>query len=592
VIYDVETKTRRAVVEASSPSFAQFSTASSYEFSADGKHILLSTQLIKLYRHSFLATWQVYTIESDTITDIVVNNDLEPFYRLAKFGPASDEMIVVDKSNLYYKASPSSEAVAITKDIFNATSVKFNGVPDWVYEEEIFSSNSATWFSTDGKKAAFIQFDDTAVPTIALSLYGTPGAYKYPETIPVSYPKAGAKNPAVKLFSVDFENIDPDNLPQITPPSLDADHLIISVAWANANDLISVWTNRVQNRGFVYKCTGAACENILTLDKDDGWIEFPTEPFFNKEGNEMIFIGSNDGYRHVKALNLETKVLASRTSGKFIVTEILKFNKEHNLIIYTANTEDDIKAQHIYAIKNENSATPTCLTCNLHSGHTYYSAEASEGGSHLVITASGPEVPRVDLYTLKVDGDKIELSDHAEIENNNGIRSTLEGKSLPRKVYDTIKFDDGSEAYVMMLLPKNLNENENVKYPILVDVYGGPDSTSVTNRFSIEWGTYLASSLGIVYAKIDGRGSGLRSDAHLHALYKNLGTVEVDDQGRTVQKLLEKYPYLDASRTGIWGNEASDVFILFSYLNQLLSFRMELWRLRIRNEFDEGQRSV
>lgn len=88
---------------------------------------------------------------------------------------------------------------------------------------------------------------------------------------------------------------------------------------------------------------------------------------------------------------------------------------------------------------------------------------------------------------------------------------------------------------------------------MLVDVYGGPDSTSVTNRFSIEWGTYLASSLGIIYARIDGRGSGLRSDTHLHKLYKKLGSVEVDDQGRAVQELIKKYSYLDATRIAIWG---------------------------------------
>ncbi|KAG5672060.1 hypothetical protein PVAND_002219 [Polypedilum vanderplanki] len=552
IIYDVLSKTKKVAVNHSAPAFEKFFSASSYEFSADGKYILLATEISKLYRHSFLATWYYYNIDEQSITEISLDNNQDKSYRLAKFGPVGSEMIVVDKNNLYYKSTPSATAVPITKDPFDPSSFKLNGVPDWVYEEEIFSSNSATWFSTDGKKVAFIQFDDTHVPTIALSLYGAPGMLKYPHIIPIQYPKAGAPNPTVRLFSVDLANFNSDNLQYITKPAdIDVDHLITSVAWANENDLISVWTNRVQNKGLVYKCNNTGCENVLTLDKSDGWIEFYTEPFFNKAGNNMIFIDSNNGYRHIQVLDLNTKRVVSRTSGKFVVTEILKYNKEHDVIIYTANTEEDIKAQHVYAIKNEDSATPVCLTCNLHNDHTYYNAEVSEAGNRLVITSSGPQIPRVDFYTLKVDDNKIELSEHFEIENNNDMKNVLNGKSLPKKLYDKITFDDGTEAYVMMLLPPNLNEDN--KYPMLVEVYGGPDSSSVTNRFSIEWGTYLASSLGIVYTKIDGRGSGLRSDEHLHKLYKNLGTVEVEDQIRTVQKLLEKYSYLDESRTGIWG---------------------------------------
>lgn len=122
---------------------------------------------------------------------------------------------------------------------------------------------------------------------------------------------------------------------------------------------------------------------------------------------------------------------------------------------------------------------------------------------------------------------------------------------MPTKIYEVVKLDEDTEAYVMMIQPPNFDESK--KYPLLVDVYGGPDSSGVNNRFSIEWGTYLASSLGIVYIKIDGRGSGLRSDTHLQKLYKKLGTVEVDDQVRTVQELLKIHSYLDETKTAIWG---------------------------------------
>lgn len=531
-------------------------TSSSFEFSPDQKYILLSANIIKLYRHSFYASWRIFNIEAGTISDVkITEEDDSGIYRLVKFGQVDASLIIVDKYNIYYKASPTSESVQVTNDGESTTTKKIvNGVPDWVYEEEVFSSNSATWFSKDGKKIAFIQFVDSAVPSITLPLYGLPGQFKYPEMIPVSYPKAGAKNPLVKLFYVNLNGVNPENLPEIPKPlSLGAnEYLITSVGWANGNDLISVWMNRIQNQGVILKCTSNSdCVELLTLKPDEGWIEFFTPPLFNNDGTEMIFIGSTNGYRHIKVLNLNTKAVSNRTSGSYIVTEILKFNKDNNVIIYTANTEEDIKAQHVYAIKNVNGAQPVCLTCKLYEDQSYYSAEVSEGGSYLIINAGGVDVPRSDLYKLKVEGDNIVLADHMEIEKNDDFRNLVNGKKVPKKIYDTIKLDDETDASVMMIVPQDLDESK--KYPMLVEVYGGPDSSSVTNRYSIEWGTYLASSLDIIYVKIDGRGSGLRSDKHLHALYKKLGTVEVDDQVRTAEKLHEKYPYLDSTRTGIWG---------------------------------------
>jgi dipeptidyl aminopeptidase/acylaminoacyl peptidase len=52
----------------------------------------------------------------------------------------------------------------------------------------------------------------------------------------------------------------------------------------------------------------------------------------------------------------------------------------------------------------------------------------------------------------------------------------------------------------------------------------------VTEKFQINWGTYLSSTKDIIYAFIDGRGSANQGDAMMHKLYRNLGTVEVEDQ--------------------------------------------------------------
>ena len=60
--------------------------------------------------------------------------------------------------------------------------------------------------------------------------------------------------------------------------------------------------------------------------------------------------------------------------------------------------------------------------------------------------------------------------------------------------------------------------------------YGGPGTQQVTEKFAIDWGTYLASSENFIYVSIDGRGTGARGQTFLHSVHHNLGTIEVDDQ--------------------------------------------------------------
>ena len=81
-----------------------------------------------------------------------------------------------------------------------------------------------------------------------------------------------------------------------------------------------------------------------------------------------------------------------------------------------------------------------------------------------------------------------------------------------------------------LYLPPRLDEREITRYPLLVHVYGGPGSQQVNERFQVGWGHRLASAKNVIYALIDGRGSGFKGDKVLHELYHRLGTIEVEDQ--------------------------------------------------------------
>ena len=93
----------------------------------------------------------------------------------------------------------------------------------------------------------------------------------------------------------------------------------------------------------------------------------------------------------------------------------------------------------------------------------------------------------------------------------------------------------------------------NGNYPLLVYVYGGPGSQSVDQKWKIGYEDYLTSNYGIVYAIIDGRGTGFQSNDYKFEVFHKLGSVEMEDQIDGAKQLLEKFSFLDSEKTGIWG---------------------------------------
>lgn len=84
----------------------------------------------------------------------------------------------------------------------------FHGVPDWVYEEEIFAADFALWWSPDSSKLAFLAFDETAVPEFTFPIYNptedSDKVVPYTTEVTMKYPKPGYNNPLVSVHVFDL----------------------------------------------------------------------------------------------------------------------------------------------------------------------------------------------------------------------------------------------------------------------------------------------------------------------------------------------------------------------------------------------------
>ncbi|KAK9703462.1 Trypsin [Popillia japonica] len=518
-----------------------------YQLSPDEKYMMIARDYQKLYRHTYSARYTVVDLSSRL--ELKLGGE-DAVLQYSTWAPTGNGVAFVSNNNIYYKSD------AFEGDLVNVTTDGkeghiYNGVPDWVYEEEVFGSDHAMWFSENGRKLAYIKFDDESIDTMTIPYYGIPGSLdsQYTKIVNIRYPKPGTANPKVSLHVYNAEARTTMNLD--TPTGLN-DPIISTVSWATNEILVVTWLNRVQNEAFLvsYDTTSFASAStyqlISHIKQENGWLEMFTPPVFSKDGSQLLLILSHDqggdagSYRHITRYNVAANSAGvALTSGKFVVTEILGWNDD--TIYYLANTPADPAVQHFYSL-SVTSSESTCISCDIKT-----SAKGEDYFSYYVFNCAGPGFPEISLFNA--NHEKLMVwEDNADL-----IEMLDKEHSMPKIQRLEFNISDEFKAQVLLKLPPNMDLSGNTKYPMVVNVYGGPDSYQVLEKFSVDWGSYLAVNKSIIYATIDGRLSGLKGDKILFSGYRNLGTVEVEDQISVTQQIQQTVPYVDGTRTAIWG---------------------------------------
>ena len=116
------------------------------------------------------------------------------------------------------------------------------------------------------------------------------------------------------------------------------------------------------------------------------------------------------------------------------------------------------------------------------------------------------------------------------------------------EIFEFVASDGETKIFGTLHKPANFDPEK--KYPLLIDVYGGPQSTGITNTWSP---ANPICELGFLVAKVGNRGTVKRGKAFESANFRNLGGPDLDDQVSAVQFLAQRN-YVDASRVGIWGH--------------------------------------
>ncbi|EDX03979.1 GD22563 [Drosophila simulans] len=303
-----------------------FKTLSPFTFtiSADKRYLLLAQNVVKLFRHSYLAQYTLYDIQTSESIKLrhSPHQDEWPYLHYARFTPAGNALVWVQSYDIYYREEVRSASVhRITHDA--VPGVVYNGIPDWLYEEEILHANNAIWMSDNGQLMLYATFNDTHVQEQHFAWYGTTGpsgggaaaaaavgaggagtgsagaggsnphASLYPEIRSLRYPKPGTQNPTVTLRVADLKDPLKVHVTDLHPPQIIAneDHYFSSASWVSHSKIAVVWLNRPQNISVVSVCKAPSFQCIEThrVSGDGrGWVDTVAVPLF--AANASIYV--------------------------------------------------------------------------------------------------------------------------------------------------------------------------------------------------------------------------------------------------------------------------------------------------------------
>jgi dipeptidyl aminopeptidase len=222
-----------------------------------------------------------------------------------------------------------------------------------VYEEEVFGSDYALWWSPDSSKIAFLVSDETLVNEYTFPIYNpTDNAdtvVPYPSQQTMRYPKPGYPNPLVSAHVFDLDRFLSETTavgtyldPAETTVELDwsdrllaNDSITMDVVWLANGSLLLKEVNRNADAGRVVlfdvsdtSLLGAGMGRVVrTLGRDgeeadEGWIEsqqsvYPLPGNLSLTGlpSYLDIVPDKNGYNHIALFNP-----ASTTKPQFLTT--------------------------------------------------------------------------------------------------------------------------------------------------------------------------------------------------------------------------------------------------------------------------------
>ncbi len=508
------------------------------------------------------------------------------------YSPDSTKLAFTRDNDLYVVDIASGKETRLTHD---GTDVILNGYASWVYYEEILGRPSryrAFWWSPDSRKIGFYRFDNSEVPMFPIySAYPNPQAAASQSQSPkvtdlglggslseTRYPKAGQTNPQVRIGIIDLGACEGCPLsgsgecgsPEIVwadfDPTLDQ-YFGIPFWGPDSKEFFIARMPRLQNTIDLYAVNIAdGSKRHVYNETYKTWLNWFDGVVFTDKGLYMSR-EFETGWQQIYFLSYDGKEFRRLTDGTNWSVAIQRVDEKKGEVYFTAKRDATVR-QALYKV--DSKGVIKALT---DPAYNVTGVRFSPDGKYFAAAYSNVTTPtRVAVFTTS--GGVVSEGHNEDIEPANLRKPAVPAKKqkgyglagyvvadMQGPDYDASKYALGQLVHMqtrdgftlpgMIVYPKSFDPAK--QYPVHVDIYGGPDSPQVNDRWitpnsSNQW----YSDNEIIQITVDPRAEGHNGREGLDMIYRQLSVVELEDFCDWADWLMEK-PYVRDEKIGIEG---------------------------------------
>ncbi|HET7620730.1 MAG TPA: S9 family peptidase [Gemmatimonadaceae bacterium] len=510
---------------------------SDYEWSPDGKRVLLFTNTRRVWRYNTRGDYWVLDRATGKLKQLG-GDAPESSLMFAQFSPDGSRVAYVRANNIYVEDLASGKITALTSD---GSDTIINGTSDWVYEEELDLRNAWRW-SPDGKSIAYWHFDASGVRDYLL-VNTTDSLYPIIKRIP--YPKVGTTNSAVTVGVV---SADGGATRWMNVPGDPRNHYIAWMDWAaDSRELAIQQLDRLQhvNTLFLADASSGAVRAALT-ERDSAWVEVVDDLTWLDGGENFLWLSEGDGWRHAYVVSRDGAKKRLVTKGAFDLESVQGVDERGGWLYYIASPSNATQ-RFLYRSRLDGSGAPQRLTPASEGGtHSYQLSPDFRWAFHTASSADTP--PATDLVSIPDHRSRRVFVDNA------GVRDAVAALHLPPKNFVQVDVGEGVKLDGWLIKPAGFDSTRS--YPLLVYVYGEPASTTVRDSWggSRDLWFHMLANDGYIVASFDNRGTpSLKGRDWRKIIYGSVGELASRDQAAAVRALARTHSYVDSTRVGVWG---------------------------------------
>jgi dipeptidyl aminopeptidase/acylaminoacyl peptidase len=284
----------------------------------------------------------------------------------------------------------------------------------------------------------------------------------------------------------------------------------------------------------------------------DGLSSGRTYRWDSPDGKEMIWMSQRDGWAHLYLYDRTTgRVKNQITKGNWQVNFVDHVDPEKRYVYFHGNGMDagkDPYFMHFFRVNFDGTGLTRLTTADGTHTLSPNPRDWTANTQYYVDTYSRVDLPTVtELH--KVSDQSLVMT----LEKADATDLLATGWRMP-EVFTSKARDGQTDIWGIIIRPTNFDPQQ--KYPVIENIYAGPQGSFVPKSWSTQAGMMAIAELGFIVVQVDGMGTANRSKAFHDVSFQNIGDAGFPDRIIWHKAIAAKYPYYDITRVGIYGTSA------------------------------------